>query len=132
MLDRDFLLYLAKFLVIVAVSVLGAAEALLRRVPRVCTRCATTSQGRQWYRVMVLYAAVVSGACAFSDGANYLNMPILVGLGISWFAILFGVGQPVCPACGGRTLVPTSSPIGEELLRDYHHHRAAVPASEKK
>ncbi len=120
-------------ILLAALALAPVIRELLSSSPRICTRCAARTNARQGWRIVLVLICVFALAIALSAGArDYYSTRALFALGLGYLIDLLGVGLPVCETCRGRTLVPTSSPIGQELLRDYHHHHTAVPASEKK
>jgi hypothetical protein len=102
---------------------------LLSSAPRICTRCAARTNARQGWRVVLVLVCVFALALALSASARDYSTKALFALGLGYLIDLLGVGLPVCETCRGRTLVPTSSPIGKEILRDYHHSQSEDPSS---
>jgi hypothetical protein len=118
MLDTALIILLA------IVALAPVIRELLSSPPRVCTRCAARLDARQALRAAVAVMCVVSLATALSslaDVQEFGTTQALFALGLGLLFDLVGVGLPVCRTCLGGTLVPTTSPIGKELLRDYHH-----------
>lgn len=120
---------------VILLAVLALASVireLLSSSPRICTRCAARTTARQGWRIVLAVICVFALAIALSPGVRDFYTRGLFALGLGYLIDLLGVGLPVCRTCRSRTLVPTTSPIGKELLRDYHHHHASDPPSDKK
>jgi len=128
MIDLKAAGYTALIILLAVFALARVIRELLSPMPRICTRCAARTDTKQGWRIAVALASVVALSTALSANANDFNENVLFVLGLSYFIDLLGVASPVCETCRGRTLVPTTSPIGKELLSDYHHTQAEDPS----
>jgi len=96
----------------IAFAAIGLAVVLFRSQPSmVCTRCKTVARPKT------------------RTGGSFA-LEILLWLmfllpGLIYTLIRSSSTARVCPACGSAELVPTTSPVGQQILRDGHHANAA-------